>query len=59
MAPDFVLIAALCQAYESNEVSKAVVELFKSESQVLMLLNQFIYRELKKTCKNVVFVFFT
>jgi hypothetical protein len=52
-----VLIATLCQVYESNEVSKAVVELFKSEGQVLTLLNQFIYRELKKTCKMLYKVF--
>ena len=49
MAPDFVFISTLCNVYESNEVSRTVINLFNAEGQVLALINQFLYRELKKT----------
>jgi hypothetical protein len=46
---DLVILSCLCRAYESEEMSKALIRLFNSEGFSLRFLVQLIYRDLRET----------
>eukprot|EP01119_Soliformovum_irregulare_P006687 TRINITY_DN1897_c0_g1_i5.p1 TRINITY_DN1897_c0_g1~~TRINITY_DN1897_c0_g1_i5.p1 ORF type:complete len:461 (+),score=104.02 TRINITY_DN1897_c0_g1_i5:649-2031(+) len=49
LAPDLVILSTLCKVYDSNQVITTVVSFALAEHQVLSLLNQFVYREIRNT----------
>eukprot|EP00179_Madagascaria_erythrocladioides_P003782 CAMPEP_0198308766 /NCGR_PEP_ID=MMETSP1450-20131203/1338_1 /TAXON_ID=753684 ORGANISM="Madagascaria erythrocladiodes, Strain CCMP3234" /NCGR_SAMPLE_ID=MMETSP1450 /ASSEMBLY_ACC=CAM_ASM_001115 /LENGTH=793 /DNA_ID=CAMNT_0044011471 /DNA_START=83 /DNA_END=2464 /DNA_ORIENTATION=- len=49
LAQDVVLISVLCDVYQSNEVAHVVVSIFEANNQAHRVLNQLLFREIKRT----------
>jgi hypothetical protein len=48
-SPDTIVVASLCDVYQSDEVARVLVSIFESQHQTHRLLNQLLYREIKRT----------
>jgi hypothetical protein len=48
-SPDTVIVASLCDVYQSDEVARVLVSIFEAQHQTHRLLNQLLFREIKRT----------
>lgn len=48
-SPDTLIVAALCDVYQSDEVARVLVSIFEAQHQTHRLLNQLLFREIKRT----------